>query len=80
MWFRFIEAEATSMDETYFEALAADERMGREEGIDATLKKYNLDVIVIPAAGNATKAAAIAGYPIICGEPPQIIHMSKSSH
>jgi len=54
------------MDEAYFEALAIDERMGGEEGIDATLKKFNLDVIVIPAPGNATKAPAIAGYPIVC--------------
>ncbi|KIJ40486.1 hypothetical protein M422DRAFT_68550 [Sphaerobolus stellatus SS14] len=63
---RFIGAEATSMDEAYFEALAADEKMGREEGIDATLKKFNVDALVAPSIGRVTKAPAIAGYPIVC--------------
>ncbi|KDR73359.1 hypothetical protein GALMADRAFT_101041 [Galerina marginata CBS 339.88] len=63
---RMIEAQATPMDDAYFKALAANERMGREEGIDATLKKFNLDVLVVPAAGRAGRAAAIAGYPIVC--------------
>jgi len=53
------------MNEEYFAALAADEELGRTKGIDATLKKFNLNAIVIPTNGFASKPAAIAGYPII---------------
>ncbi|KAF8161613.1 amidase signature enzyme [Crassisporium funariophilum] len=65
---RMIEAEATPMDDAYFKALAENHRMGREEGIDATLKKFDLDVFVLPAAGRAGRSgpAAIAGYPVVC--------------
>ncbi|KAF8523718.1 amidase signature domain-containing protein [Hysterangium stoloniferum] len=61
----FIESEKTSMDGRYFAALAADEELGRTKGIDATLKKFNLDAFVVPVGQFAFKSAAIAGYPII---------------
>lgn len=35
--------------------------MGATEGIDAVLKKYDLDALVVPSAGNASAAAAMAG-------------------
>lgn len=38
-------------DEAYLEALRKNHRLSRTEGIDATLKKYNLDAIVAPTGG-----------------------------
>jgi amidase len=67
-------------DESYLKALATNRRLSREEGIDATLRKYELDAIVAPSGGPAwltdyangdshsggcTSAAAVAGYPHI---------------
>jgi len=39
--------------------------MGATQGIDAALKAYNLDALVLPAPGYTTVPAAIAGYPIV---------------
>lgn len=67
-------------DKAYRDALAKSHRVSREEGIDATMKKYNLDAIVAPTAGPAftidvlngdhdtggsSSPAAMAGYPDI---------------
>ncbi|MDH7499714.1 MAG: amidase [candidate division NC10 bacterium] len=38
-------------DEAYRKALEKNHRLSRTEGIDATLKKYNLDAIVAPTGG-----------------------------
>jgi len=43
---------------------AKDLRLAGAEGIDATLKKYNLDALIFPGAGGAAIAAK-AGYPTI---------------
>ncbi|MFW9827815.1 MAG: amidase [Candidatus Thorarchaeota archaeon] len=66
--------------EEYKEALEKCHRLAREEGIDAVLKDYNLDVIIAPSGGAAwlidyingdhstggsASAAAVAGYPNI---------------
>ncbi|KAF7967507.1 hypothetical protein HWV62_41416 [Athelia sp. TMB] len=45
----FIASEATTVDEEYYAALATKEDLGRTRGIDATLKKYDLDAILLPA-------------------------------
>lgn len=48
---RFIAAEATTVNDTFRAALAADEDLGRTRGIDATLHKFNLDAILLPTDG-----------------------------
>ncbi|EIW74053.1 hypothetical protein CONPUDRAFT_78321 [Coniophora puteana RWD-64-598 SS2] len=55
------------LNSTYYEALARNHEMGRERGIDAALKQYALDALVLPAKGfdYVTKPSAIAGYPIV---------------
>lgn len=67
-------------EEKYLNALAANHRLAREQGIDATLRNHALDAIVAPSGGPAwlidhvcgdhygggnTSPAAVAGYPSI---------------
>ncbi len=64
----------------YLDALAANQRLSRSEGIDALMDKFHLDAIMAPtagpawlsdlangdhAAGGSSNAAAVAGYPDI---------------
>lgn len=49
---RFIASDAAIVDDDYYAALAADEDLGRTRGIDATLKKFNLDAILLPTDGD----------------------------
>lgn len=61
-----IESEATTgMNSTFFQSLAFDKELGATRGIDAALKQFNLDALVLPAPGFTTVPAAIAGYPIV---------------
>ena len=48
---RLIKSEATNVDDIYHAALAANIDLGRTRGIDATLKKFNLDAILLPTDG-----------------------------
>ena len=52
--FRFIQSENTTMNSTYFTALADDYDMSRTRGIDATLKAYNLSALLLPTNGVST--------------------------
>jgi len=67
-------------DEKYLRALADCRRLARDEGIDATLAKHQLDAVVAPSGGPAwltdyvngdhysggsSTPAAVAGYPSI---------------
>jgi amidase len=67
-------------DAAYREAKAEARRLGREEGIDAVLDRYNLDALVAPTGspawttdlvngdlflGASSGLAAVAGYPLI---------------
>ncbi|KIJ40411.1 hypothetical protein M422DRAFT_49157 [Sphaerobolus stellatus SS14] len=45
---QFIISENTTQDAAYFQALAFDLQLGRTRGIDATLKEFNLDALVLP--------------------------------
>ena len=47
------EAKGPLTDETYIKALEANHRLARDDGIDATLRKYQLDAIVAPSGGPA---------------------------
>jgi amidase len=64
----------------YLDALAANHRLSRQEGIDAVMDQYRLDALIAPtqgpawltdlingdhAAGGCSNAAAVAGYPHI---------------
>ncbi|THG99716.1 hypothetical protein EW026_g2704 [Hermanssonia centrifuga] len=60
----FIKAENTTVDQAYFDALAADKDLGQTRGIDGTLKEFDLDALILPTSG-AAGPAAIAGYPIV---------------
>ncbi|KAF8240536.1 amidase signature enzyme [Tricholoma matsutake] len=62
---KFIQAENTTVDAAYFAALAFDYEMGRTQGIDATLKEFNLDALLLPTNGYTSPPAAIAGYPLV---------------
>ena len=76
----FVKAEAKGplTDKGYLNALNANRRLARAEGIDAVMDKFKLDAIVAPTAGPAwitdyangdhtvggsSNAAAVAGYP-----------------
>ncbi|KAH7928864.1 amidase signature enzyme [Leucogyrophana mollusca] len=61
---QFITSEKMTVDDAYYAALADDLDLGRTRGIDATLKKYNLDAIILPTEWASTPPA-IAGYPIV---------------
>lgn len=57
---RFIISEATTINDTYFAALASDYDLGRTRGIDATLEKFKLDAIIIPTDGQSSSYAMVA--------------------
>ncbi|KAI0357737.1 amidase signature enzyme [Trametes cingulata] len=60
----FISSENTTVNQAFFDAVAADKDLGATRGIDATLKEFDLDALLLPSAV-APGPAAIAGYPII---------------
>ena len=41
-------------------------RMGATEGIDAVLSRYNLDALIVPSEGFATRPSAVAGISTSC--------------
>jgi amidase len=78
----FIRAEAKGplTSKEYLDALEANHRLSRKEGIDALIDQYHLDAIMAPTAGptwvidyatgdhsvgGSSNAAAVAGYPDI---------------
>jgi len=78
----FIKAQAKGplTSKEYLDALEANHKLSRTEGIDAVMDKFQLDAIVAPtgspawltdlvngdhSAGGSSNAAAVAGYPDI---------------
>ncbi|TFY57557.1 hypothetical protein EVJ58_g6950 [Rhodofomes roseus] len=61
---RFIKSRDTHQDPKFWAALAYDYRMGRQDGVDGLLKKYEVDAILMPTA-KASRPAAVAGYPVL---------------
>lgn len=74
------QAQGLLTDPAYRQALAANQRLARDEGIDATLRTHRLDAIVAATCtlpwltdpvngdhyqGSCTSPAAVAGYPHI---------------
>jgi len=49
----------------YLAALAHLHKLSREEGIESTMKNFNVDVLVVPAdASRSTTISAASGWPI----------------
>ena len=78
--FKLAEATGGVKDKNYAKALADSKRLAGKEGIDATLKKHKLDLLIAPTTsaawsidvingdhylGSATSPAAVSGYPHI---------------
>ncbi len=78
--FEMAQAKGEITDKVYLEALAKAKRLTQEQGIDALLHKYKLDLIIAPTTGpawkidlingdhylgSASSAAAVSGYPHI---------------
>jgi amidase len=78
----FLKAEAKGplSDKEYVDALAANHKLAREQGIDGVMDKHHLDALIAPTGGPAwltdlangdhftggsSNAAAVAGYPNI---------------
>lgn len=78
----FLQAEAHSplTDPEYLAALARNQRLSRDEGIDAVMDEHHLDALVMPTGapagkidlvngsrgtGGSSRPAALAGYPAI---------------
>jgi amidase len=78
----FLKAQAKGplTEKEYLDALEANHRLSRAEGIDAVMDQFHLDALVAPtqgpawltdlingdhAAGGCSNAAAVAGYPHI---------------
>ena len=78
----FLQAQATSSldDPAYLAALAENQRLSRQEGIDAIMDEHNLDALIMPTGspawcidlvngdhhmGGSSQPAALAGYPAI---------------
>ncbi|PIL28846.1 transporter [Ganoderma sinense ZZ0214-1] len=61
---QFIASENTTVDQAFFDAVAADKDLGATRGIDATLQAFGLDALLLPT-DVSSGPAAIAGYPII---------------
>lgn len=78
----FLQAEEKGplSDPIYLAALEENQRLARQEGIDAVMNEYRLDALVMPTmglpcridlvngdhfAGSCTQPAALAGYPAI---------------
>ena len=74
------EAKGSLTEKEYLDALEADRRLSRKEGIDAVMDKFKLDALVAPTDGPAwvtdfidgdhyiggsSTAAAVAGYPSV---------------
>ncbi|GHO42622.1 amidase [Ktedonospora formicarum] len=78
----FLRAQETAGldDPTYLQALAENQRLARQEGIDAIMDEHKLDALVMPTGapawcidvidgdhplGSSSQPAALAGYPAI---------------
>ncbi|KAJ7641745.1 amidase signature enzyme [Roridomyces roridus] len=58
-------AEPTQLDANYTAAVATNHDIGATRGIDAVLKKYNLDALVMPENSFMEQLAGYVGYPIV---------------
>ena len=78
----FVASQAVNLADTsgYLQALANDQRRGRQDGIDAVMNKFNLDALVAPTnpvpwkidlldgdhdLGGSSTPTSLAGYPAI---------------
>ncbi|KJA17816.1 hypothetical protein HYPSUDRAFT_146036 [Hypholoma sublateritium FD-334 SS-4] len=58
-----VESQATTgRNSTFFQSLAFDKDLGATRGIDAALKAFNLDALILPAPGFTTVPAVPLGF------------------
>ncbi|KAF7365550.1 Amidase domain-containing protein [Mycena venus] len=58
-------AEDTQQNDTYLQAVETNHELGGSKGIDAVLKQYNLDALVMPENSFMYELAGYVGYPIV---------------
>ncbi|KAJ7176038.1 amidase signature enzyme [Mycena crocata] len=58
-------AEKKEMDDEYKKAIDTNHELGATKGIDAVLKQYNLDALVLPENSFMYSLAGMVGYPIV---------------
>ncbi|KAH9008793.1 amidase signature domain-containing protein, partial [Lactarius hengduanensis] len=58
-------ARTRSIDDEYYQTIERNHILARTNGIDATLKEFDLDAMILPTDGYLRTPAAIAGYPLI---------------
>jgi len=78
--FHLAQEKGPLTDQVYQDALAKNQRLSREEGIDAILQQHNLDALIAPTGspawkidlingdlflGASSSPAAMAGYPLL---------------
>jgi len=63
--FLMAEKKGPLTDEAYIKALQKNHQLSRTEGVDATLKKYNLDAIIAPTGGPMCLIDLVIGDKII---------------
>ena len=68
--FEMAQSKGPLTEAAYREALAANHRFSREEGIDAVLQTYGLDALVMPTTSPAFKIDAINGDPHVDSSAP----------
>jgi amidase len=59
------ETSGTLTEPEYWHSLHTDKALAREQGIDWTLQRYNLDALLCLGDEGGDEPAAIAGYPVI---------------
>ncbi|KAH9000713.1 amidase signature domain-containing protein [Lactarius hatsudake] len=58
-------ARTRSINDEYYQTIERNHILARTNGIDATLKEFDLDAMILPTDGYLRTPAAIAGYPLI---------------
>ncbi|EPT03273.1 hypothetical protein FOMPIDRAFT_1116650 [Fomitopsis schrenkii] len=77
----FMKSNDTHQNPAFWEALDYTYRMGRRDGIDGLLKKYEVDAILMPTAA-ASRPPGVAGYPVISvplGFQPQDVPLEEAA-
>lgn len=68
--------EDSLQDKKYRDALARNHRLARQEGIDATMRKYKLDAIAVPSGGPSWPIDLVNGdasnWDMDCTRPPAV--------
>ncbi|KAH9063172.1 amidase signature domain-containing protein [Lactarius vividus] len=61
----YYSSQSKSINDEYYQTIERNHALARTNGIDATLKEFDLDAMILPTDGYLRTPAAIAGYPLI---------------